>query len=111
MIKKADVLLAVAIIAVFGILIAAFFIFGPSAECAVIKQDGVIIARMPLDTDASHTVTHDTYGFNVIEVKGGKVSVSYADCRDKICVDHKPISQEGEIIVCLPHRLTVEVGE
>jgi len=32
-----------------------------------------------------------------------------ADCRDGICVDHTPISLNGETIICLPHRLVIEI--
>ena len=32
-----------------------------------------------------------------------------ADCPDLICVHHKPISRQGESIVCLPHKVIVEV--
>lgn len=46
-------------------------------------------------------------GFNVVRIKDGSVSVTDADCRDKICV------KQGEIksgsIICLPHKLVVEI--
>ena len=32
-----------------------------------------------------------------------------ADCPDKICVNHATISDVGESIVCLPHRVVVEI--
>ena len=33
-----------------------------------------------------------------------------ADCPDQICVRHKAISKSGESIVCLPHKVVVEIS-
>jgi hypothetical protein len=32
-----------------------------------------------------------------------------ADCPDKLCVQEKAVSKNGETIVCLPHRVVVEI--
>lgn len=51
-------------------------------------------------------------GYNLLAVSGSRVSMEKADCRDQICVHHIPITGGGESIICLPHRLVVEiVGE
>ena len=44
-----------------------------------------------------------------IEIKNGKASMIKADCPDKICVNHAAISKKGETIVCLPHKVVIEV--
>lgn len=46
---------------------------------------------------------------NILEIKNGKVSMIKADCPDKICVNHAAISKKGETIVCLPHKVVIEV--
>ncbi|MBQ9155690.1 MAG: NusG domain II-containing protein [Eubacterium sp.] len=46
---------------------------------------------------------------NILKIEDGRVSMVKADCPDKICVDHKPIRNVGETIVCLPHKLVVEI--
>ena len=48
-------------------------------------------------------------GYNLISVTDGKVVVESADCKDQICVRHKSVSSKGESIICLPHRLVVEI--
>ncbi len=48
--------------------------------------------------------------YNLVSVQNGAVSVEAADCKDQICVHHKPVSMAGESIVCLPHRLVVEIA-
>lgn len=47
--------------------------------------------------------------YNLISVANGIVVVEAADCKDQICVRHKAISSKGESIICLPHRLVVEI--
>ena len=47
--------------------------------------------------------------YNLISVKDGMVVVEAADCKDQICVRHKPVSSKGESIICLPHGLVVEI--
>lgn len=47
--------------------------------------------------------------FNLLAVSADGVSMDAADCRDQICVHHIPIVSGGESIICLPHRLVVEI--
>lgn len=47
--------------------------------------------------------------YNLLSVSSSGVSMEAADCPDQICVHHIPIMREGESIICLPHRLVVEI--
>lgn len=47
--------------------------------------------------------------YNLLAVSGSGVSMSAADCPDQICVHHIPIAGGGESIICLPHKLAVEL--
>lgn len=46
---------------------------------------------------------------NKIIIKDGKVYMEYASCPDQVCVRHAPISKNGEMIICLPNEVFVEV--
>lgn len=48
--------------------------------------------------------------YNLFSVTEGVVAMESADCRDQICVRHKPISAAGESMICLPHRLVIEIS-
>ena len=48
-------------------------------------------------------------GTNVVLIKNGRVQMKYSDCHNQICVEHVPISRSGETIICLSHKLVVEV--
>lgn len=51
----------------------------------------------------------ETSWSNVLVIKDGEAAIVEADCRDKICVAHKPVKKIGETIICLPHKVVVEV--
>lgn len=48
-------------------------------------------------------------GVNIIEIIDEKVGMYEADCPDQICYVPEFISKPGETIVCLPHRVVIEV--
>lgn len=47
--------------------------------------------------------------YNLVYVFNEEVRMEAADCRDQICVHHRPVTSSGESIICLPHRLVVEL--
>lgn len=67
------------------------------------------VHELPLDRDASLTVT-TSLGTNVIEVRDGAVLMASADCPNRTCVMVAPLSSPGAQIICLPHRLWIEVA-
>lgn len=46
---------------------------------------------------------------NKLEIKDGYAKMIEADCPDKLCLNQKKISKKGEVIVCLPNKVLVEV--
>ena len=62
-----------------------------------------------LHKDQEYTVKNDQGGVNVFVIRDGKAWVTEASCPDKICMDQGQVSQEGEMIVCLPNRMTARV--
>ena len=49
------------------------------------------------------------FGYNLIEIGDEKVRVIEADCPDKLDVKQGYISKTGEVIVCLPNKLVIEI--
>lgn len=79
---------------------------------AVVTVDGKIIRRVPLARERDEIFTVSTpYGENRIAVSGGSIRVEGADCPAKICAKSGAISQIGEVIACLPHKLLIEIKE
>ena len=77
-----------------------------------ITQDGVCLYEIPLEgleEPVEYRIQAPDGGYNVVTVKEGAVCVSQADCPDQICVHQGWVSVTGAPIVCLPHRLVVEI--
>ena len=74
-----------------------------------IMVDGEIYKETSLSKDQVIMVDN-TYGVNVVSIESGEVRVTEADCRDHICVNHNAISKNNETIVCLPHKMVVEIS-
>ncbi|GAU77352.1 NusG domain II-containing protein [Fusibacter sp. 3D3] len=76
----------------------------------IIKHRGVVVKEYPFDDLTRETYVLDVEGeINVVQIEKGLVSLSEANCQDLICVKTGSISKPGEIIVCLPHKFTVEI--
>ena len=80
------------------------------ARTAVIQDADGNAFTMPLSRDDVLTVASSA-GTNVIEVQAGKVRVSEADCPNQDCVEQGWISKAGQQIVCLPHKLVVNITD
>jgi len=88
----------------------AFFLLRGEGDVAVVTVDGNTFGTYSLSDDISVEITNESgVCTNILIIKGGKAHVQMADCPDGICVAHKPISREGESIVCLPNRVVITV--
>ncbi len=76
-----------------------------------VTRDGVLLEEIDLSQlDQPRTLTlEDERGSNTLQVERGRVRVSAADCPDQVCVNQGWISDGAVPIVCLPHRLMVEI--
>lgn len=105
--RRRDLLLAGSLLLLAGLL---FLLFRPGGQgaWAVVTADGAEVARYPLDEDRTVRLGDDT-GYNILQIAGGAAAVIEADCGDHTCVRTGKISREGERIVCLPHRLIIQI--
>lgn len=84
---------------------------GEDRPVARITRDGVLLEEIDLNkVDRPYTLTfEDESGSNTVSVEKGRIRVSAADCPDQVCVNQGWISDGTVPIVCLPHRLMVEI--
>lgn len=73
-----------------------------------IRVDGELWETCPLSADRVIRVDTD-YGSNEITIANGEAAVTRADCSNQVCVQTGRIRSPGQLIVCLPHRLSVEI--
>lgn len=79
-----------------------------AALYAVIQNSDGFYQVLPLSEDTTVTVT-GSLGTNVIEVANGCVRCLESDCSNQTCVKQGWVSGRGQTIVCLPHKLIVQV--
>ena len=137
-IRKADIILFIVLV-VIGLAASAALSFSRSDASVgakvIIESGGDLYAKYPLaedrvivvpapkqvrvdapaadqsapavNQDGPASAQYDYY--NIVEIKGGTVSVTEASCKNQVCVRHGAISRSGESIVCLPNRLVVRI--
>lgn len=82
----------------------------------VIRADGFTYPGVPLITDGDYTLTQPDGSYNILHVTPNSIRVSSADCSNQDCVTQGAVTCSnaelrpmGSLIVCLPHKLTVEL--
>ena len=90
---------------------AAFFFLREEGDTVTVSVDGKHYGTYPLHTDLTLSIRtgEDGEEENLLVIRDGTARVESATCPDGICAAHKPISREGESIVCLPHRVVITV--
>lgn len=109
--KKGDIAL------IFIVLVAAALFFGVMhlggeeiGGTLTVTIDGEVYGTYDLSVD--QVVTMDELsGYNCFEIKDGMVMMIEADCPDQYCVNHAAINKENETIVCLPHKVVLEITQ
>ena len=78
---------------------------------ARITWDGEVVEEIELDrVGRGYSFTLENQeGSNTISVEKGRIRVSQADCPDQVCVDQGWIADGTVPIVCLPHKLVIEI--
>ena len=79
-----------------------------AALYAVIQNSDGFYQVLSLGEDATVTVT-GSLGTNIIEVANGRVRCLESDCSNQTCVKQGWVSGRGQTVVCLPHKLIVQV--
>ena len=122
LIKKADlILLAVLLIA--GL--AASIVLARSGKGGgqvTIKSAGKKIGTYSLKENRTLLITKDGHifdcdgtdsqgetGYNILQIRDGKADMISADCHNHDCVNHRPISKDDENIICLPHKIVIQI--
>lgn len=108
LVKPSDIIFTILIIAA---AVVAWFIVvsGNSGQTAVFRQNGEIIAQLPLNEDTEYEISGDYT--NLFEIKDGHVRVIHTDCPNKQCEKSGSISASGASIVCAPNRVSVTIDE
>ena len=65
--------------------------------------------RYALSDNITIEIRQENGDCNILEIKNGKAQITEASCPDKVCVRHRPVSRQGESLICLPNQMVVEI--
>ena len=106
--KKKDIILIAAVLVIALISFAAIKMTQKDGKEVVVTVKGEEVYKTSISKDQIYKIPVKN-GTNTMQIKDGKVTMKEADCRDQICADHKAIEKSGEPIVCLPHKVVIEI--
>ena len=107
--KKKDICLILVFLLIAG-LIYLFTRNGEVGNQVRITLDGKEYGTYSL-TENQEIPVQSEYGCNIVQIKDGMVFMKDADCPDKYCIHQGKTARKNKSIVCLPHKLMVEVVE
>ncbi len=81
---------------------------GGRGRIAIIRIGDAVVETLALENN-QNLVVAGRLGETEIEVKDGQVQVVRSPGPQKICVRQGWISEPGQILICLPNRVTVEI--
>jgi len=90
--KRGDILIALALLALAGLAL----LLRPGGEGGVYVNGEAVSESL-------------TVNEVVIEVAAGKARVADSPCRDRLCVHAGWLARPGDVAVCLPQRVIVEI--
>ena len=106
-----DLIFTATLLVIASVVGLAFFFLRGEGNTVNVTVDGELFGTYSLSEDVEVEIRTGENGENVnrLVIRDGKASVTHASCPDGICAAHRPISRNGESIVCLPHRVAVTV--
>lgn len=103
---KRDLLLIGGCLLLAAVLFAAAHLTGAEGDGVIVRVDGEEVVRYGLYENGTYPLNGGT---NTLVIENGEAWLSHADCPDLLCVKQGKIRADGQVITCLPNRLTVTV--
>ena len=108
MFRPADVILAIGLL-IAGFAMSFFLAFGQDAGAQVrVMTGGQLYGVYNLGEEQTVTIRQGSH-VNEFEIRDGRVRMTGANCHNHDCMQEGAISKTGETIVCLPHKLVLEI--
>lgn len=110
--KYKILIIIIAVIFLLGAGGSLFVLFYAPKSTVEILSDGKVVETLDLRTAEDRTITVEFEGrTNTIEIKGGRIRVSDADCFDHTCMRMGYLSSAAMPIVCLPNHLVIAYSD
>lgn len=99
-----SVLAAVILLSILGL-----FLFRTQGNTVTVSVDGKTVGTYALSKDQAVEIPGHDGGVNRLVIRDGQAWMESASCPDGICVSHRPISYNGQSIICLPNKVVVTI--
>lgn len=106
--KNIAVFAGIAILILLTFLIRSF-LFQGEADYVEISVNDEVFGIYSLNQDQDIRVELPGGGYNIVKIQSGKVCVDEANCPGRDCVRQGWILRSGESVICLPHRLVIQI--
>jgi len=111
--KKGDVWIGIILIGLLAVFFVPRWLDSEPSQTgnlyAKITVDGELYRMVELTEEEQEIRIESKYGFNVLKVFNRGAIMVDADCPDKLCLTFGFVDRVGQSIVCLPHRVLVEI--
>ena len=104
-----DIILICSVIVFTLIILVAITLINKTGSEVIIEQNSKQVAVLDLNKDQEYNLYNGGKICNTVIIKNGEAYMIYADCKDKICVNHNKISKNNESIICLPNKVIITV--
>lgn len=111
LIKKDTILIGLIIFISVVLLLFTININQEKGAKVLVIVDGKTKESFPLSNDIEYNITIENDSFNLLVIKDGFAYIKESDCKDNICVNHKKIHLIDETIICLPHKLVIQISK
>jgi hypothetical protein len=109
--KRNDMLLVVLLLLIAGLLLLWISMSQKDGQKVVISVDTEVVKELSLNKDQEYLVELDDGGWNRVVIQEGVCRVEEANCPTQDCVSMGQISMTGQSIICLPHKVLVQIQE
>ena len=103
-----DIIFISALFFVIALIALSLLLFRRAGDTVVVTVDGELLGEYSLSQNTEFEIRQGD-GYNVLVIEEGKAYIKNASCPDGICSSHRPVSLNGESIICLPNKVVVEV--
>lgn len=107
--KKDMIIIACALLCALALYLVSQLSLGAEASSVVVTVDGRETLRRPLAMENRYEIEQEDGSLNVIRVEDGAVFMEEANCRDGLCIRQGKMKNAAKTIVCLPHKLVVQL--
>lgn len=106
---KNDFILFLIFLAVAGLLLWVMESYKKDGSKVEILIDNELYAAYSLEENREVKIPVGEH-YNTLQIMDGSVQMLEADCPEQLCVMQKPIRKCGETIICLPHKLIIQIS-